>query len=456
MMIDTFYFVGFGSIARSLIEIWQLEDLYHNIKMVAIEPLDIPEWCFEKHKMKHVKEAITKRNAKRLLKKINENTLVIDLSVDVDCLLITGICKNKGSLYVCTSVENWANYEKDKNIKSTSYNRIKKDTLYYRQMLLDEQNRSTDQTILSNIGFNPGMISVMALCAIDMIYAGYKEFLDDNDMEDEPSEPDERDETFYAKFCKDSGLVSIQVVELDTQITDIKPKKDTMFNTWSSEGWTSECTDNVMMGYNKDDPDFKKNKYEGHKLIFPNEGKKNVIFLPVRGMDITKETKTLDLEGEPVKYRGFLIPHAEANTLSSYLEYDGHRPSVYYVYSPSKICIESTNYLRENNYKPLANWHVLELSEIKSGYDSIGCLFTFDSGEQYILCSIVDTEYVKSLGFKHCQSTGLQVAGSLHASIKYILRGHEDEGVINPENLPHQWIFREAEKYLGKIYFKSI
>lgn len=461
-MIDTFYFIGFGSIAKSLIEIWQLEKLYFKHKIVIIEPLDIPDWCFKKHKkMKHIQKAITKKNHKKLLKKIGENTMVIDLSVNVDCLMIIGLCNEKGACYVNTSLENWENYKSNKNVDSGKYKDIKDDTLYHRKILLDEKNDNADHTILTDIGFNPGFVNVMALCAIDMMHKGYSNYLSTNNLNDKDLEYNTKDENFYSDFCKDSNLVSIQIVELDTQKTDIPPSIDTMFNTWSCEGWQSECVDNVMMGYNPNDPDFKDDKYIGIDLIHPDEGDKNVVFLPVRGIDITRKSVTLDLEGNPVQFQGYMIPHGEANTLSQFLtveekgETNYIRPSVYYVYSPCEICIESTNYLRENKYKPLKNWHVLNLEEISEGYDSIGVLFTFENGEQLIFCSVVDTEFCKSIGFKFCNSTGLQVSASLNASIKYILN-NEDEGLIEPEDLPHQWIFREAEKYLGKIYFKSI
>lgn len=451
-MINNFYFIGFGSIAKSLIEIWQLEKLYKNNKITIIEPLDIPEWCFSYHnRMKHIKKSITFKNHKKLLKSINHRTIVIDLSVNVDCLMIIDICNKKGSCYVNTSLENWETY---KNKPIDNYEDIKEDTLYHRRILLEEKESNADHTILTDIGFNPGFINIMTLCAIDLLTKNIK-----HDQDDDTKYPEGNN--FYSNYCRESKLVSIQIVELDTQVTKLEPSKDLFLNTWSCLGWESEAVDNVMMGYNPQDPDFKNNKYlNEYNLIFPDEGDMNVVFLPVRGMDLSRESITLDLEGEPIPYTGYMIPHGEANTLSAFLtsldESDElYRPSVYYVYQPCQACITSTNNMRDNKYKPLPNWYVLNLEDIDNGYDSIGVLFTFEDGKRIIFCSVVDTEFCKSKGFKFTNSTGLQVSASLNASIKYILK-HQKEGLIDPEDLPHQWIFREAEKYLGKIYFKEL
>ena len=448
-MIDCIYFIGMGSIARSLIEIWQIENTNLDKTVIIIEPLKVPSWIFKKFdkKPKHIKKSITEKNHKSLLKNLNENCLVIDLSVEVDCLMIVKKCKQVKASYINTSLENWENQDnKDSHFTpETTYEDIKDDSLYYREMILDDLVKNADGTMIFDLGFNPGFVSIMSLTLLDMLCETHNVKYDKNNK------------YFYADLCKVLEVESIQIVELDTQVMKkIKPDKSTFFNTWSSLGAEAEFTDNTMLGMGTIDPELKDDKFMGYNLIIPNDGVKNVAFLPVRGMDVQKESFTLDLEGDKIDYTGYLIPHGEANTLSNYLQTKkgDYRPSVYYVYSPSDICIESTNFLRDNEYQHLKYWNVVELKDVKKGYDSIGVLFKLKNGKRYILCSVVDTTYVKSLGFKHCNATGLQVAGSLSVGVEYIMK-HKNDGFLEPEDLPHKWMYEKAKKFMGKLTFKE-
>ena len=68
-MINQFYFIGFGAVASSLVEIMNLEKVFFDIPFVIIEPNDIlhPE-LFENRFAEHIQVALTKDNYKELLK----------------------------------------------------------------------------------------------------------------------------------------------------------------------------------------------------------------------------------------------------------------------------------------------------------------------------------------------------------------------------------------------------
>ena len=448
-MIDTIYFIGMGSIARSLIEIWQLEKTNMDKTVIIIEPLTVPKWIFKKFdkRPKHIKKAITLKNHKSLLKNLTPNCIVIDLTVEVDCIMIVKICKELGASYINTSLENWDNQD-DKDAfftDETTYADIKEDCLYQREIELKKVAEGSKSTIAVDDGYNPGAVSIMSKILLDKV------------AEIHGVKYDKNNKTFYADFCKVLEVESIQIVELDTQVMKtLKADPSTFINSWSAEGAECEFTDNPMFGLGTIDPEIKDGMFMGHKIIVPDNGPKNVGFLPIRGCDIQKESFTLDLEGDKIKYTGYVIPHGEANTLSRFLttKNGDYRPSVYYVYSPSDICIDSTNFLRENDYKFLKYWYVVNLQDVKKGYDSIGVKFKLKSGKTYILCSVVDTQYVKDMGLKYCQATGLQVAGSLSAGVKYIME-HTKEGFMTPEDLPHKWIYKNMERFLGVVYFRE-
>lgn len=148
------YFIGFGSVAHAVIEVWNLENLYKDIPITIIEPLNIDMWVHKGRKIKHIKQVIKESNVNKLLREIDSETLVIDLSVDVDCLMIIKKCSARDSYYINTSLENWTNKEEGKPIPK-DYNKFKKDTLYYRQEELDKIKDNMKANILSNFGQNP-------------------------------------------------------------------------------------------------------------------------------------------------------------------------------------------------------------------------------------------------------------------------------------------------------------
>ena len=49
----------------------------------------------------------------------------------------------------------------------------------------------------------------------------------------------------------------------------------------------------------------------------------------------------------------------------------------------------------------------------------------------------------------------VQVGAFLSSTIKYLAK-HSNEGLILPEEMDYKTIFRDSQKYLGKVYFKKI
>lgn len=250
----------------------------------------------------------------------------------------------------------------------------------------------------------------------------------------------------HAELAKKLKLRRIRITEVDTQETDLEVDKQTFLNTWSSLGMEAEATDAVMMGWGT-------HEEKTDEIILPTDGKdKNVAFLAQRGMDVVEECITLDPVGNIINYLGYLLPHAEANTLSWFLntEDDSYRPTVYYVYSPSPPAIESLAKLRDNDYKPLDNWYVLEQPDIINGefaFDSIGVLLDFEDGTKYWSGTILSLPQVQEYGFIRSTPTTVQVATAINSAIKYFLK-HKKLGTIDPEDLPLE-ILEDAKKYLG-------
>lgn len=437
MTINKIYHCGFGAVATTLLEIFNLEKKFYNCEFVIIEPREIKTDLFKDRKYKHIKTHITKENVDELLKDINNKTLVIDLTVEVDSLMIIKKTIETMSFYINTSIENWQNYENKKN--KTEYKDFKQDTLFYRNQQVEKLLKGTNRTRILNMGFNPGAIQEFAKI-------GLKKYGEEKGKTLENGN--------YSKLAYDLKLDAIHIVEYDSQKTDIKAKPDKFVNTWSSVGFQSEVLDYVMLSLNKED---EKTLSKEYKLIKPTGDKKTRIrFIPKKAIDIVKSDYTIDINGKVLKYeRGYLVPHAEIITMSEFFNYKGDSPTIMYCYRCADVADKSLEYVRKNNYKPLKKDYVLQNKDIKEGFDSIGASLLFKNDDLRWYGSVLDIETTRKLGFKYGQPTTVQVAGTLYASILY-MKKYPNEGYLEPEEVKSQFIMKYAKKYYGKIYYKKL
>jgi len=440
MAITKFLWIGYGSIAKTLQELFNIEGLYYDIHYTIIDPLAPTHTeLFEGRDVKYIQNAITRKNHKRLLKDIDAETLVIDLSVNVDSIMLLKLCKDKGALYINTSIENYEEAPK-KHSGDITYQDIKENTLLHRELLAEEVMKGTKKSRFLNCGFNPGCIQAF-------FKRGIREYANSQKVAIVKVD--------YAKLANDLGLKEVIIAEYDSQKTDIKPTPTKFINTWSCIGYELEASDECMLSLNNEDIEGMESM--GVKLIKPDEGKApNVRFLPELGMNVKRQGMTLDHNGKPFKYTSMLIPHAEIYSLSEFLHYKGNSPTIMYCYRSCDASIESLEYLRDNNYEELPEYHVLELSDITNdGWDSIGALMTFENGDRLWCGSVLSVSQVKKLGFKVGAPTGVQVAGFLHACIHYMLKNPK-EGLLESEDIPHKELFKLCDKYMGNIYCKML
>ena len=193
-------------------------------------------------------------------------------------------------------------------------------------------------------------------------------------------------------------------------------------------------------------------------MIQPDEGEAtNIRFLADYGMNIKRSGVCLDADGKPFKYDGgMLIPHAEINSLSRFLQYEGNSPTIMYIYSVCESARKSLEYFKKNNYKVLDAYYVLEQEDVNlRGFDSIGVWLKFRNGNSIWCGSVCSNEYAKKLGFKISTCTSIQVSGSLASFIDYI-HNHRTIGLNESETLNHLEILAKAKKYLGKFFCVEI
>lgn len=426
--------IGCGGVGRTLLELWKLEGV-SIAKLVVIEPMTIPAWCFQMYpKLHHIKKALTRTNLKAVLMPLlKTKPFCVDVSVDVDAIKVMECCKTSGVHYINTSVEGWE--EKNPQILKTSKNALIKRSLYERELHAEKAVGKTKTTMLTNFGMNPGGVSALTMKGINDYTlakgdATAKQLLKTKE---------------WAKLAHHLNLQEIQVSELDTQKLNKPRPADCFWNTWSPTGFQAEALDPIQIGNGSNRKRDKGGVVKGNMRIYP-----------VRGMDYTCSSVVVGIDGDTIPIEGFIIPHAEADTLSWFLTDGAYRPSVFYVYDCSNVGKESLDYLRARKYKPvpLEKCYVVGNEDIESGYDSVGALLIFPdccwwSG------TVLDVVETRRLGFKHSAPTTVQVASFINTAIKWI-EAHSKEGFVEPEDLNWKYVIDNSKKYLGHLVSKEL
>jgi homospermidine synthase len=311
----------------------------------------------------------------------------------------------------------------------------------------------------------------------------------------------------YASIAYLLGLRVLHCSEIDTQITKIKRKKGMFLNTWGPYSFYSEGVDPIQIGIGTHEKIYKllKGKKSGEELIIKSKHLKdpskyiltanptNQVYAEIRGIDLCFESFVPSYG----IIKGMAISHSENDTLNRFLTLykDNqvfYRPSNYYVYSPCKDAWDSLSEVRNNNYEMSKQSHVLRNNEVASGSDLVGSLLIFEENpymhilidesdrkistqhasknKRYdLLChlkkdieehsgtercfwsgTILSIEQVRKLGFKYSAPTTIQVAASILSAIRWMLK-NKNRGIIWPEYIDYNKIFKHAKRYLGKI-----
>jgi homospermidine synthase len=418
--------IGCGGLGKALLELMVLKKINHEFEYIdLIDPKEIKYPIFKYFRVRHHRRRITKDNVDDVFTPLlADKDIVVDVSVNVDCMTLMKRCRQQNILYINTSLENWDD-------EDDMYKR----TLHYRYMeamsLFPDKNGTT---FICDHGFNPGMISHLARKAL-ADYCEYK------------NQKKPRNKREFALAAKRNKLRTIHISEIDTQRTNITMDDDTFYNTWSAIGFIEEGVDPIQFGYGTHEEEF----IEDLNLI------DNIAYGGSRGVDIVfKSVAVLPDETESY-YSGWAIPHGEANTLSKYFSTKDYRPSVYYVYHPSEPAIKSIHKLGRTIFvdDPNIKEHVLSLPEIENGFDSIGAHLFFENGDRWWTGSILTVEDVKKMGVEHSGPTEVQVAISLLSAILW-MKHNKNKGILFPEDLPYQEMIEQSYPYLGLIYSNKI
>lgn len=164
---------------------------------------------------------------------------------------------------------------------------------------------------------------------------------------------------------------------------------------------------------------------------------------------------------------GNIVRHDESHTIGKTLEYKEnnkiiYKPSVYYVYHPSDAAKISLEEFKEKDFEYQKNYRLMT-DEIIHGRDILGLTFFLENKEVYFIGSILSIDESREIFNNEfnewVNATNVQVMAGYLAGILHLidlLKNKEYNGLIIPDDLPHQKIFKLNKNFLGEFVFKKI
>ena len=432
--LDRFLLLGMGSVMKALIELLHHE--HHNIltfPMTCICPEDIPDYIRKiKPDLQHIKTHITETNVYQLLEPlINPKVFVIDLTVNVETIDIIKICKQKGSLYINTSLEKYNKDETDMDPEHT--------TLYYQDLELEKatQNITNDVTIVHSMGMNPGAISSLVYQGIEAYCKQYA-----------PEKLDLLKANKFNLVAKDI-LNTIHVSEFDNQEVKQQAKPNTMINSWSGTGFVVEALCTSFLSSMEPMENYEKSKYN-----------KRIYYSPtLRSMDNNTDSICLYPDGTTFKYNGRMITHFEIVSLSKYLSHGDYTPKISYVYSSSPVSQKCLEMIKANGYKEPAEYYVFMQDDVinKASYDSLGASLFFQDGRKFWCGTVLSNEHAMELLGPDAKmnATQLQISAPVLTAIEWILE-NPNKGIITAEEIPYKYMLSRCIPYWGNFYCREV
>ena len=358
---------------------------------------------------------ITIHNFARILAQdLATGDLLLNVSVNVSSLALIAWCQENGVMYLDTCLEPWEGGYADGEL--TNY------ALRQQAIRLREKGRAT--ALVAN-GANPGLITHFVKKGLEELASIQGIAFGGN----------------YATLARDLGISTVQIAECDTQDDGNRLPRNTFVNTWSVDGFIAElCHQPVELGWGS---------HEGSRSDVLNfEGPGSAVMPGRTGLD-TRVRSWVPSAGEQAAH---LVTHHEAHSIAEMLTVreEGARtycPTVFYAYRPCPKAMTMIDRLRSKAE------HVREVEKTVmqhpvTGQDELGALLIHNTGAHWY-GSTLTAQQANALA--PCNNaTSMQVVATIVASIKWMLL-HPWEGVIEPEDVDHNFILDEALPWLGHV-----
>jgi len=423
--------LGYGSVSTAFLPILisELRNEITSLKIIAPH-LENEYTITHGFRIEWQKNTVTRDNLKNTLSDLDEQSFLINLSVDVASLQLVLFCQERGAMYLDTCIEPWAGQYTDSKIE------LQHRTNHALRESMLKQRRFTENgpTAIIAHGANPGLVShfvKQALLNLRQDLYGIDDYI-----------PATREE--WAKLAWQLNVKTIHIAEHDTQATECAKEPGEFTNTWSVDGFIGEGCQPSELGWGTHE----RTLPVGASLQTPTS--KKSIYLNRPGASVRLKTWTPAFG----PCLGFLITHNESISLADYLTYktdneDEYRPTVAYAYHPCNDAILSLHELSGNSLQPQRRKRVLQGHEINSGADYLGVLLMGHDKNAYWYGSTLKNSMAQILN-PASSATTLQVAAGIISGVKWAIKNPR-QGIVEPEEMDFRFALDIALPYLGDM-----
>lgn len=357
---------------------------------------------------------------------LRPGAMLLNFAVDVCSADLIRLAQDHSAHYLDTCIDPWDYHDPSSALLTSNY-QLREDVLG-----LAARSKGRPTAIVAH-GANPGFVSVLVKQALHGMGA---RFLPGYDRP--PG-----DQAGWARLAHDLGVRVIQVSERDSQVSARARAEGEFVNTWSVEGFVTECLQPAELGWGT------------HEVALPPHGR-----VHERGC---RAAIAIDRPGHCVRvkswspnaldFTAWLITHNEAISIADYLTWrdEGqvkYRPTAYYAYHPCDDAVASLPLLDPDNPEEVRERRVIK-ADITSGLDELGVFLISDRLPALWLGSNLSIGKARRQA-PYNSATSLQVASSVVAALEWIVE-NPHAGVVESEQLDHTFIFERSVAYWSPI-----
>ena len=434
--------VGCGSIGQAILP---LIFKHLNIKPSQLSIIEADSRGAKEAKrygVKHEVRPLTRDNYVREIKRrVRAGDFLLNLSVDTSSADIMELCHKLRVLYLDTVAEPWTGF-----YTNPRFSAEERSNYALRERILALRRKYKEgPTAVSCMGANPGLVSSFVKQALLNIARDTGVSAKGGSASGgKAAKPQSREE--WARLAQKLSIKVIHVAERDTQVSP-KPKEVGEFvNTWSIDGFVSEGGQPSEMGWGS------------HEKQLPPDGKRHTfgcmaaIYLNRPGLS-TRVRSWTPGEGP---FHGFIITHNESISTSDYFSVKKHgkviyRPTCHYAYHPCDAAVLSLHEMAGKNGIQQKRQRLI-VDEITEGVDELGVLLMGHKKKSYWYGSFLSIQETRRL-VPYNNATSLQVAIAALAGILYVME-NPSLGIIEAEDLDHDYVLKISKPYLGKMVGK--
>lgn len=414
--------LGFGNIGQAIIPLLQRH--FPDRHLVVIErEIGVDQAVLaRRHGLCLIERKIAGDNYLEILTPLlDEGDFLVNLATSIASRDLIRLAQSRGSFYIDSCIDPWEYIHAEKGIEISNY--------VLREQILDLARTAQGRpTAIVAHGANPGFVSIL-------VKQGLTEMAAANSLASSP--PLTRND--WARLARDLDVRVIQISERDTQVGSTPRSAGEFVNTWSVDGFVTECLQPAELGWGT------------HETALPAGG---------RGHDYgCKASIYIDRPGCTVKvkswspnyldFEGYLITHNEAISIADFLTYreDGrviYRPTSFYAYHPCDEAVDSLSLLRNISASEITSTRVLK-DEILSGIDELGVFLLSGTYPSFWFGSNLSIGKARKQA-AYNNATSLQVVASIVAAMAWAVENPR-RGVLESEDLDHQFIYAFTEGY---------